>query len=476
MWFLLIISRVLVGSLFIASGLIKANDAIGFSYKMEEYFSPGVLDLPFLIPWSLEFSIVVSVIEVVVGFAVLAGTLPRITSWVLLLMILFFTFLTFYSAYFGVVKDCGCFGDALTLTPWESFGKDVALLALTLIIFFNKNHISLNKKKEDLIIFGSSSVLIGLFALGVLQWGFPLLFAIVLFILTLLLKKLLDPLKRTEWGLLGLCFLITASFTGFTTSYLPIKDFRPYAVGKNIPEQMTVPEGKGPKYEHVFVYRNKKTQKTKELGEENLPSVNPDLNGENWEFVERKDKLVQEGITPPIHDFYIEQPSSKFRDELLPHLYVDRDERNLKVFFEEPRKDEWVQVDQGSLQRLVEKIESIDHTPYFMHMKDPLFIVVSQDLKKVNEQAIPKLKKLSEKASEKDKKGQIIGLTASSEEEVGSFRHEHQLKFRFYHMDQTTLKTIVRSNPGLLLVKEGNILGKWPDRDLPGYMEALRSL
>ena len=127
-------SRLVVGVLFIISGLIKLNDPVGFSFKLEEYFSPAVLNLSFLEPYALAISIFVVIVEVLLGILLLIGFKPKYTAWSLLAMIVFFTFLTFYSAYYNKVTDCGCFGDAIKLTPWESFTKDVVLLVLILIL------------------------------------------------------------------------------------------------------------------------------------------------------------------------------------------------------------------------------------------------------------------------------------------------------------------------------------------------------
>ncbi|MBO6632513.1 MAG: DoxX family membrane protein, partial [Psychroserpens sp.] len=124
------ISRILVGALFIFSGFIKLNDPLGFSYKLQEYFSYDVLNIPSLIPYALGLAVFVVVFEVVLGVFLLIGYKPKFTVWSLLAMIIFFTFLTFYAAYFDKVKDCGCFGDFLKLTPWQSFWKDVILLVL----------------------------------------------------------------------------------------------------------------------------------------------------------------------------------------------------------------------------------------------------------------------------------------------------------------------------------------------------------
>jgi len=138
---LVAISRLLVGALFIFSGFIKLNDPIGFSYKLQEYFSADVLNLPFLEPYALMISILVVVFEVVLGVFLLIGYKPKFTMWSLLGMIIFFTFLTFYAAYFEKVKDCGCFGDFLKLSPWQSFWKDVFLLVLIIISFIGVKYI-----------------------------------------------------------------------------------------------------------------------------------------------------------------------------------------------------------------------------------------------------------------------------------------------------------------------------------------------
>ena len=133
--------RIFVGVLFIISGLIKLNDPLGFSFKLEEYFSQGVLDLPVFMPYALTLAIIVVTIEVLLGVMLLLGFWPKTTVWSLLGMIVFFTFLTWYSAYYNKVTDCGCFGDAVKLTPWESFTKDVVLLVLILVLLFGIRYI-----------------------------------------------------------------------------------------------------------------------------------------------------------------------------------------------------------------------------------------------------------------------------------------------------------------------------------------------
>ncbi|MFP4091521.1 MAG: MauE/DoxX family redox-associated membrane protein, partial [Cyclobacteriaceae bacterium] len=137
------IARFLVGGLFIFSGLIKINDPVGTAIKLEEYFEVFAVDFApvfaSLVPASLFFSVLLSVLEVVLGVAVLISYRMRLTSWLLMGIIVFFTFLTFYSAYFNKVTDCGCFGDAIKLTPWQSFYKDIILLVLIGIIFMYRD-------------------------------------------------------------------------------------------------------------------------------------------------------------------------------------------------------------------------------------------------------------------------------------------------------------------------------------------------
>ncbi|WP_354004756.1 DoxX family protein [Olivibacter sp. 47] len=134
--FLLIFSRLFVGFLFVFSGLIKANDPIGFSYKLQEYFE--VFHVAFLNNYAVAFAIVLCSLEIVLGILLLFGLYSKKVALGLLLLIVFFTFLTFYSAFFNVVTSCGCFGDAIKLTPWQSFSKDLILSFFILIIFLNR--------------------------------------------------------------------------------------------------------------------------------------------------------------------------------------------------------------------------------------------------------------------------------------------------------------------------------------------------
>lgn len=256
-------SRLFVGILFIISGLIKLNDPIGFSYKLAEYFSEPVFNIPFLVPFSLSLALFLVIVEVLLGIMLLIGYKSKFTIWSLLLMIVFFTFLTFYSAYFDVVKDCGCFGDALHLTPWQSFTKDIILLFFILILFKNKKLVKplFNKGAQNLIV-----------ALGV-----------------------------------------TASiFMAYhVLNHLPIIDFRPYKVGTSIQKGMEIPEGAPQSVvEMTFIYKvNGVNQEFTEKDLMNIP--------EGAEFVDRKDKVISQGYVPPIHDFTMMKDGSDYKEELL---------------------------------------------------------------------------------------------------------------------------------------------------------------
>jgi len=263
-------SRIFVGVLFIISGLIKLNDPVGFSYKLAEYFSEPVFNMPFLEPLALGLAIFLVILEVVLGVMLLVGYKSRLTIWALLVLIVFFTFLTFYSAYFNVVKDCGCFGDALHLTPWESFTKDIVLLFFILILFFN--------------------------------------------------QKLVRPLFSN--AVTNLIVLISVALSALMAYWVlhhnPIKDFRPYKVGTNIEKGMEIPAG-APKsvVEMIFIYKVNGVDK--EFTEKDLMNI-----PEGATFVDRKDKVITEGYVPPIHDFTMTKDDSDYKEELLkePKLLV----------------------------------------------------------------------------------------------------------------------------------------------------------
>jgi uncharacterized membrane protein YphA (DoxX/SURF4 family) len=354
MKYLVHFSRIFVGILFIISGLIKLNDPIGFSYKLDEYFSPTVFDMPFLLPFTLALALFVVILEVVLGVMLLVGHKVKFTVWSLLLLILFFTFLTFYSAYFNVVKDCGCFGDALKLTPWQSFTKDVILLIFILILFFGRKHITaLINQKFSMI----ASVL----------------------------------------GLLASCYL------GYhVLNHLPMIDFRAFAVGKNIQKGMEYPaNAQKSVYEMIFVY--KVNGVNKEFGEKDLMNL-----PEGATFVERKDKLITEGYVPPIHDFTLEKEGTNFASEILN--------------------------------------------------EEKMIFLVMYDIQKSNAEGLSKMEAFYQKSKSKGYK--VIGLSSSGQDIINKVKKENKLTFDFYFCDVTTLKTIERANPSIVVLQKGTVMQK----------------
>lgn len=164
------ILRIIIALIFIASGFVKAVDAVGFSFKLEEYFSPSVFNIPFLEKQALLLAVIVVAFELVFGFLLLIKTQLKLTLSMLIALCVFFAFLTFYSAFFNVVTDCGCFGDALKFTPWQSFWKDIFLLiALLLIYFLYRNELNQPEEKTQFKKYISAFSLI--IMVSVIYWG-----------------------------------------------------------------------------------------------------------------------------------------------------------------------------------------------------------------------------------------------------------------------------------------------------------------
>ena len=251
------ISRVIVGVLFIFSGLVKANDPLGLSYKMQEYFDVWrqYSSLHSLMLWldnyALAFSIITITLEIVVGVAILLGWHKRFFSFLLLLLIIFFTFLTGYAVLSGKIKTCGCFGDCIPLTAMQSFIKDLILFVLILIIFFGARCIRQ-------VFNGVTNFLIVLFS-TLLVLGF-------------------------QWHVL---------------KYLPVADCLPFKKGNNILELRKMPANAvQDKMSLKFIY--KKNGEKKEFDQNALPDS-------TWDFVERKDVIIEKGTNnePPIKDFFL---------------------------------------------------------------------------------------------------------------------------------------------------------------------------
>lgn len=355
-------SRIVVGLLFIISGLIKLNDPVGFSFKLQDYFAPDVLNLEFLVPYALMLALFVVVFEVMLGVMLILGYAKKFTLWSLLAMIVFFTFLTFYSAYFNKVTDCGCFGDALKLTPWESFWKDIVLLALILIIFFGRKH----------------------------------------------LKPFFTANFRSIAVLISLVFCLWLGY--HVLMHLPVVDFRAYKIGNNITEGMTVPADALPP---IIEYQWKYEINGKEEVITNTTGLDPQPAGGTRIGVETD--FIRKPYEPPIHDFTIERDGEDFTEQFLN--------------------------------------------------EDKLIVVIAYNLDNTEIEGFSNIKKVTDEALKKGYK--VIGLSASSTAETEQLAAKQKLDFQFYFCDMTTLKTIVRSNPGILELHRGTILQKehWNDTE-----------
>ena len=354
------ICRALVGALFIFSGFIKLNDPLGFSYKLQEYFSYDVLDIPSLMPYALGISVFVVVFEVVLGVFLIIGYKPKFTVYSLLAMIVFFTFLTFYAAYFEKVKDCGCFGDFLKLSPWQSFWKDVALLAMILVLFFGQRHI----------------------------------------------KPILSKFGLTVAGLLS--FILCLGFGYYVLMHLPAFDFRAYKIGDNLQENMQLPpDAQKAVTDYIWTYTldgEEKTLTDRGRGPKTYDKI-----------IGVETEVIEEGDVPKIQDFSIES-------------------------------------------------EEDDYTQQFLE-EDKLVIVVAYSLEKAEAEGMQKLKAMADLAQNKGYT--VIGLTASGEAKKKEVRDTYNLDFDFYLCDEKVLKTIVRSNPGVIVLEKGTVTQKvhWNDTE-----------
>ena len=357
--------RLLVALLFIFSGFTKCVDPIGFSYKLDEYFSHDVLNLVFLMPTTLFLAIFISSFEIVLGFFLIFGYRIKISSYASFLMILFFTFLTFYSAYFDKVQDCGCFGDAIKLSPWQSFYKDVVLLFLTGYILFYRNKI-----------------------------------------------KCIIPENRFRVYLILLSFIVPFSFTFYNYYNLPIKDFRPYKIGNDINKELiSIPDEV--KYQYKL--------KNKLSGDIVLFDNFPEDYQNDWIYEGYENIILKKGKESKIKDFSI----------------------------------------------VCNNLESIsyeeDKTYDFLNY-ERLLLVVMYDVEKSNNKFINDIKNLYFQSLKLDIP--LFFLSGSSDEINNKYKETHSIQCEFCFSDATVLKTMIRSNPGVMYIEKGVVVDKFHIRSL----------
>lgn len=363
MKYILWLFRIVVGVLFIFSGLVKANDPLGLSYKMNEFFE--VWGTMWAMKYSLALSITMIGFEIIAGVALLLGAAFRVFSFLLLLLTGFFTFLTAYVYLTDKIKECGCFGDCIKISNAETFWKDVILLVLVIILF--------------------------------------------------LFRKKVKPLFS---GYVTTALMVLAIFFAFfiqwwTLEHLPFYDCLPYKVGTNIYEKTQIPPGAIPdKYETIMIYE--KDGKQQEFTMENYPWQDT-----TWKFVDSKSKLVKKGnAEPAIKDFIL-------NDE-----------------------------------NMNDQTQAILTTPgyvFFLFVKDP---------GNARTDNMETLRQLMKKASELNIPFYV--LSSGNKEATAAFKEQNKLYPADYLIvDATANKTAMRSNPGLMLLKDGVIQHKWSFRDYP---------
>lgn len=350
------------GFFLIFSGFVKILDPLGFSYKLQEYFE--VFGLEWMNELTLFMSIFICALEIALGVFLIYGLFVKLVLQVNLLLMISFTFLTFYSAYFNVVTDCGCFGDFMKLEPWFSFQKDIIFLIVSCFLLF--------------------------------------------------FYKTINPIANTNflYRSLIVVFFVIFFVPIYGLSHLPIVDFRAYSVGSNILESRMLPEdAQKDEYEDIWYYEIDGVLKTFSTSE------NP-WKIDGAKFVDRETKLVKKGDEPLIKDFDIINDETKLD--------------------------------------LTDSILSLDK----------VFLFISYDIEKTNIKAHTKIN--NNTLDLLDSVGvPVFGLSSSSKNDVKNVLSKKTLDFLYLSADQTTLKTIIRSNPGLIMLENGVVTNKWHWRDIP---------
>lgn len=354
--------RFVLAFTFIFSGFVKSVDPLGTQYKIQDYLEAFGWSsvIPNFIP--LLVSILLGMLEFTLGIYFLFGIRRKLSTALTLLMMLFMTPLTLYLAIKNPVSDCGCFGDAVIISNWATFWKNILLL-------------------------------IG--AVSVFKWGNRII-------------RLVS--EKSQWliAVYTLIFIIGVSF--YCLYYLPIFDFRPYKIGTNIPEAMEIPEGaKNNVYESIFILE--KDGIKKEFTLENYPDS-------TWTFIDSRTILKEKGYEAPIHDLSI------------------------------------MKIDNGE-----------DITEQILQDKGYTFLLIAHRIEEADDSNIDLINEIYDYSIENDYG--FYCLTSSLENDIEQWKDKTGAEYPFCLSDDITLKTIIRSNPGLLLLKDGTIYRKWSYNNLP---------
>jgi uncharacterized membrane protein YphA (DoxX/SURF4 family) len=354
---LISVSRIIVGLVFIFSGIVKAIDPLGSAYKFHDYFQ--AFNIGFLNQLSLPLAILLCTAEFIAGFSVLTGLRQKAGIWVVMVLMVIFTPLTFILALTNPVSDCGCFGDAIHLTNWQTFGKNIILIALVIVLYRSKKNV----------------------------------------------RNILGTF--TEFALITSTILLFILFSLANLRYLPVLDFLPYKTGVKIADKMVVPEGVPVDvYQTTFIYE--KDGVKKEFSLNNYPADDT-----TWKFVDQKSVLIKKGYQPPIHDFSI---TSMNGEDLTQKILSN------------PRY---------SILMISKKLSEVGKK----HLSDAFelgYYCIGNGI-------------------------DFYILTASETNEVKNYNNG----LEFCSVDETTLKTMLRANPGYILLKDGTIIGKWSWANVP---------
>jgi len=351
------VARTLLAITFLFSGFVKAVDPLGTLYKVEDYLAAFGGIFNYLAPVALPIALLLITAEFVLGLMLLTNTWTKVTAWLTLAFMLLMTPITLYLALTNAVADCGCFGDALILSNWQTFWKNVVLLVLVIVLLCTKRYIP---------------------------------------------RTFLWPV---ELGITVLGVLIAGGIMTWTLLHLPMMDFRPYKVGNNIPELMEVPDD-APQdvYEVHFIYE--KDGQQKEFTLEDYPK-----DDSTWTFVDQKSILMQKGYEAPIHDF---------------------------IVFNEDMED---------------------ITYDILEAEDDVTLAICYKLEKANRKQLARVAELARQA---EWDGRLFYLlTGSGEEEIEAFREETDYPQEICFCDPTALKTVVRANPGIVVLRQGTVIEKY---------------
>ena len=356
------ICRAVLAVTFIFSGYVKAIDPLGTQYKIRDYLT--ALSIGDYVPdWlTLGSSVALASLEFALGIFILFAIRRRFTTRVILAFMAVMTLITVWIAIANPVSDCGCFGDAITLTNVQTLLKNVVLTACAVVVC---------RCRERMFRFVS---------------------------------------ENNQWIVVNYTVIYIVATSIYSLYLLPRFDFRPYHVGANIREGMEIPEGaKMPRYENTFVME--KNGERREFTLDNYPDS-------TWTFVERKSELVEEGYVPPIHDFTITDNATG--DDITQQILDDKGYTFLLV------------------------------SPHLESADDTNFGDIDQLYEYCQAQGVP-----------------FYCLTASGEDAIQHWRDITGAEYPFCMSDETTLKTVIRSNPGLVLIKDGTVIRKWSHNGLP---------